>query len=130
MSRPGLGGLPGMGTTTRILSVTVEVTDQDRALAYYRDVLGCEVRADVEIWPGARWVEVAPPGSPVGVALLTRESGLPLGVRYGTADAEAAHRALAAAGVAPHQEVLVTDFAPPMFTAPDPDGNTVVLIQD
>ncbi len=130
MSGARPGGLPGMGITTRILSVTVEVTDQDRALAFYRDVLGCEVRTDVEIWPGARLVEVAPPGSPVVLALLTRASGLPLGVRYVTDDAEQAHRALAGAGATPHQEVLYTDVAPPMFTAPDPDGNTVILIQD
>lgn len=117
-------------TTTRITSTTVEVADQDRALAFYRDVLGCEVRVDVELWPGGRWLEVAPPGSGVGVALLTRASGFPLGVRYGTADADAAHAALRAAGVEPHEGVLRLDFAPPMFTLDDPDGNTVVLIQD
>lgn len=123
-------GLTGMGITTRIMSVSVEVADQDTALAFYRDVLGCEVRADVEIWPGARWVEVAPPGSSVGIALLTRDSGLPIGVRYVTDDAEQAHRALTAAGATPHQEVVYTDFAPPMFTVDDPDANTVILIQD
>lgn len=119
-----------MSIVTSTMSVSVEVTDQEAAIAFYRDVLGCEVRADVEVWPGARWVEVAPPGSPIGIALLTRGSGLPIGVRYGTGDAEAAHRALTAAGVVPHQEVLVTDFAPPMFTLDDPSGNTVVLIED
>ena len=117
-------------TTTRITSTTVEVADQDRALAFYRDVLGCEVRVDVELWPGGRWLEVAPPGSPVGIALLTRASGFPLGVRYGTADADAAHAALRADGVEPHEGVLRLDFAPPMFTLADPDGNTVVLIED
>ena len=119
-----------MSMTTGITSVTVEVADQDRALAFYRDVLGCEVRADVEVWPGARWLEVGPPGSQIGIALLTRESGLPLGVRYGTTDADEAHRRLIDAGVQPHQDVLRTDFAPPMFTLPDPDGNTVILIED
>ncbi|GAB7193069.1 VOC family protein [Kineococcus sp. NUM-3379] len=119
-----------MSIVTRVTSVSVEVPDQDEALTFYRDVLGCEVRADVEIWPGARWVEVAPPGSPVGIALLTRDGGLPIGVRYATDDADRAHRALTAAGSAPHQEVLHTDFAPPMFTLDDPHGNTVILIQE
>ncbi|MFF1876165.1 VOC family protein, partial [Kitasatospora herbaricolor] len=41
-----------MTTTTRVLSVTVPVPDQDRALEFYRDVLGCEVRYDGEPWPG------------------------------------------------------------------------------
>jgi catechol 2,3-dioxygenase-like lactoylglutathione lyase family enzyme len=112
------------------MSVSVEVADQDKALAFYRDVLGCDVRADLELWPGARLVEVAPPGSPVVIALITRESGLPIGVRYITGDAEEAHRALTAAGATPHQAVLYTDFAPPMFTVDDPDGNTVILIED
>jgi catechol 2,3-dioxygenase-like lactoylglutathione lyase family enzyme len=119
-----------MSLVTRITSVTVEVADQDQALAFYRDILGCEVRADVEVWPGARWLEVAPPGSDVGVALLTRASGLPLGVRYDTVDADAAHERLRDAGVQPHQDVLRTDYAPPMFTFADPDENTVVLIQE
>ena len=130
MSHAAFARLPPMSMTTRITSVTVEVADQDRALAFYRDVLGCEVRADVEVWPGARWLEVAPPGSQVGIALLTRASGLPLGVRYGTADADDAHERLVGAGVQPHQDVLRTDYAPPMFTLADPDGNTVVLIED
>ena len=119
-----------MSIVTRIMSVSVEVADQDKALAFYRDVLGCEVLTDVEVWPGARLVEVAPPGSPVVVALITRDSGLPIGVRYFTQDAEEAHRTLTAAGTTPHQQVLYTDFAPPMFTADDPDGNTIILIQD
>jgi catechol 2,3-dioxygenase-like lactoylglutathione lyase family enzyme len=119
-----------MSIVTRIMSVSVEVADQDKALAFYRDVLGCEVLTDVEIWPGARLVEVAPPGSSVVIALITRDSGLPIGVRYFTDDAEEAHRTLTAAGATPHQPVLYTDFAPPMFTLDDPDGNTIILIQD
>jgi catechol 2,3-dioxygenase-like lactoylglutathione lyase family enzyme len=119
-----------MSILTRIMSVSIEVTDQDKALTFYRDVLGCQLQTDIEVWPGARLVEVVPPGSPVAIALLTRASGLPIGVRYITADAEEAHRALKAAGVTPHQDVLYTDFAPPMFTFDDPDGNTVILIQD
>ena len=62
-------------TTTRITSVSLQVADQDRALAFYTDTLGCELRADVELWPGARWVEVVPPGSDVSIALLTADGG-------------------------------------------------------
>jgi catechol 2,3-dioxygenase-like lactoylglutathione lyase family enzyme len=130
MSAVRSGRLTSMSITTRILSVSVEVADQDRALTFYRDVLGCEVLTDVQLWPGARFVQFAPPGSSVAIALVTRESGLPIGVRYITEDAEAAHRALTAAGATPHQDVLYTDFAPPMFTLDDPDGNTVILIED
>jgi catechol 2,3-dioxygenase-like lactoylglutathione lyase family enzyme len=47
--------------------VSISVADQDRALAFYTQVLGCELRTDVEVWPGARPVEVVPPGSGVGL---------------------------------------------------------------
>ena len=125
---PGLARMTRM--TTRIMSFSVQVADQDRALAFYVDVLGCQVRADVEFWPGARWVEVVPPGSEVGIALLTAESGLPIGVRFGTDDADAAHAKLTAAGAQVGEEVLRLEFAPPMFTFSDPDDNLLVLIEE
>ena len=95
---------------TSIMSVSLQVADQDRALRFFVDVLGCEVRADVELWPGARWVEVVPPGSEVGIALLTAASGLPIGVRLGTSDADAAHASLTAAGAQVHEDVLRLDI--------------------
>ncbi len=116
--------------TTRIQSVSLPVADQDRALAFYTDVLGCELRADVELWPGARCVEVVPPGSRVSIALLPPNGEIPVGVRLGTDDADAAHTALTAAGATVHQEVLHLEFAPPMFTFADPDNNLLVLIEE
>ena len=116
--------------TSRIQSVSVPVADQDRALAFYIDVLGCELRTDIELWPGARWVEVVPPGSEVGIALLPADGEIPVGLRLGTDDADAAHGALVAAGATVHEEVLRLEFAPPMFTFADPDDNLLVLIQE
>ena len=48
--------------TTRVQSVSIQGADQDRALAFYTEVLGCELRTDIEVWPGARLVQVVPPG--------------------------------------------------------------------
>lgn len=56
--------------TTRVLSVSVPVADQDSALRFYTEVLGCELVTDVEVWPGARMIEVVPPGSSVSLARL------------------------------------------------------------
>lgn len=39
------------------------VDDHDKALAFYRDVLGLEVRNDVQ-FEGMRWVTVSPPSQP------------------------------------------------------------------
>ena len=115
---------------TRILSVSVPVDDQDVALAYYRDVLGMEVRADEEVWEGARWLEVAPAGSDVSLVLLPRDSDFPVGVRFGTSDADAAHAALAEAGTVPDTDVLRLEIDNPMFSFADRDRNVLVVIQD
>ena len=46
----------------------ITVHDQDDALAFYRDVLGLEARADVVIG-SMRWLTVASPSEPDGVEL-------------------------------------------------------------
>lgn len=118
-----------MTTVTHLQSIAVRVADQDRARDFYVDVLGCTLRTDAEFWPGARWVEVVPPGSPVSIVLLTEAGGMPIGPRFGTADADAAHGRLQEAGTEV-DDVLRLEFAPPMFTLRDPDGNLLVLIED
>ncbi|MEV0383972.1 VOC family protein [Nonomuraea sp. NPDC050643] len=50
-----------------ILTVTVPVADQERALGFYTGVLGFEVRTD-DPFPMGRWLTVAPKGA--GTTLL------------------------------------------------------------
>ena len=55
----------GAALITHVETVAVYVADQDRALRFYVDQLGFELRKDVTMGPddGApRWIEVAPPG--------------------------------------------------------------------
>src|ERR1700740_1377799 len=66
-----------MTMTTRVQSVSIPVADQDRALAFYTQVLGCELRTDIEVWPGARLVEGVPSGSSAGMVLLPPDSEIP-----------------------------------------------------
>lgn len=107
------------------------VADQDAAIAFYVDVLGCELRTDVEVWPGARLVEVVPPGSSVGLLLLPPDSEIPVAVRLGTGDAEEAHARIRRAGVTLHNdEILRFDGVPAMFAFADPDGNGLVYLED
>ncbi|MCX4234390.1 MULTISPECIES: VOC family protein [Streptomyces] len=47
----------------KIAQCFISVDDHDRALAFYRDVLGLEVRNDVG-FEGMRWVTVGPPLQP------------------------------------------------------------------
>lgn len=117
--------------TTRVLSVSVPVADQDAALKFYTEVLGCELRIDIEVWPGARMIEVVPPGSDVSLVLLPRDSQIPIAIRLGTSDAQQAHDRVREAGVTLHNDELVRmEGVPAMFSFTDPDGNGLVYLED
>jgi catechol 2,3-dioxygenase-like lactoylglutathione lyase family enzyme len=47
----------------RISFQSIPVDDQDRALAFYRDVLGFAVQTDAPFEPGWRWIFLTIPGS-------------------------------------------------------------------
>jgi lactoylglutathione lyase len=57
---------------TMIGTITVHVTDQDKALAFYTQKLGFEMRADMPMGPDQRWLEVAPPGAQTRILLYYR----------------------------------------------------------
>jgi lactoylglutathione lyase len=54
---------------TSVGTITVQVRDQDQALAYYTEKLGFEVRQDVPMGPDQRWLEVAPSGAQTRILL-------------------------------------------------------------
>ena len=54
---------------TDVHTITVPVSDQDRALVFYVDKLGFEKRLDVSYGQGQRWIEVAPASSATTIAL-------------------------------------------------------------
>ena len=97
-----------------------------------REVLGFDLRQDVQVWPGARLVEVVPPGSDVGLVLLPSDSEIPMAVRMGTSDADAAFVRLRSAGAQLHNDHVIVDVkgAPPMFFFADPDGNGLVYLEE
>ncbi len=118
---------------TRIIdvaSVAVPVADQDRAIAFFVEQLGFEVRLDVPTPDGRRWVHVAAPGGRVAIALVGvgdgdeggSEAPLDTGITLATSDAERDHEALRSAGV-DTDEVLRWPGTPAMFAFRDPDGN-------
>jgi catechol 2,3-dioxygenase-like lactoylglutathione lyase family enzyme len=123
-------------TTSRIdgiHTIGVPVTDQDRALEFYSGRLGFDVRVDAPMPQlGGRWIEVAPPGGGISVALVPASDHAPagreVGIRFTTRDAADLHRALTSAGVTVG-DLLAWPGVPPMFTFRDPDGNGFEIIQ-
>ncbi len=115
-----------------IHAVGIRVTDQDRALRFYADVLGMETRLDRALGNGARWIEVAPAQSSVTLALepATNDapSGVETGIRLVTRDADAENERLKRQGV-DVGEVLRWPGVPPMFMFHDPDGNRLEIVQ-
>ena len=120
------------GTITGVHTIGVPVTDQDRALGFYMGTLGFEKRLDADMGGGRRWVEVAPPGAAVSVALIRSHEDLPTGVETGirflAPDADAVHADLAAGGV-DVDEVLRWPGVPPMFAFRDADGNGMEIVE-
>ena len=111
--------------------MSVPVADQDAALRFYTEVLGCELVFDGEPAPGVRMIEVRPPGSDVGIVLLPPGSPIPVAVRMGTGDAdEAFARVGAAGGEVDDDAVLRWPGVPPMFAFHDPEGNGLVYLED
>ena len=120
-------GIVGVNT------IGIPVEDQDRALAFYRDLLGFEVRADAPLpQTGGRWIMLAPPGSAVSVSLVLADESAPAGVetgiRFETPDAGRTHEALRERG-AEVGELLRWPGVPAMFAARDADGNRFEVVE-
>ena len=116
---------------TGLHTVGIPVSDQDKALAFY-EALGFETRRDVPMGEGARWIEVAPPGATVSLALepahVGRPAGVETGIRLTTADADGANATLRSRGV-DADDVLRWPGVPPMFAFRDQDGNGLEIVE-
>jgi predicted enzyme related to lactoylglutathione lyase len=126
-----------MSTTTHhireISLVIVPAVDQDRSIAFYESI-GFEKRTDVAFGEGYRWVEVYPPSGPTGIALAPPRPGdataVQTGITLSTDDADAAREQFAGLGVDVDAEVSrMGEPVPPMFWFRDPDGNSLLVVQ-
>ncbi len=138
--------------TTRIgqvATVFVAVADQDRALAFYLEKLGFEKRSDFSYGDGSRWIEVAPAGSTMAIALVGPSEGRAAGgeeahCALATTDIEADHATLLARGVDVDAEIAragtsrpglvstdvsIPDPVPAQFFFRDVDGNRFLIVQ-
>lgn len=119
----------------------IAVDDHDKALAFYRDVLGLEVRNDVG-FEGMRWVTVASPAQPdveivleppladpnasdadrQAVAELMAK-GMLRGVIFRTSDVDAVFERIRAAGADVLQEPMDQPYGVRDCAFRDPAGN-------
>ena len=125
----------------------IAVDDHDKALAFYRDVLGLEVRNDVG-FEGMRWVTVGAPSQP-GVNIVLeppvadpnasaadkeaaaqlRAKGLLRGVIFSTSDCDATFERISAAGAEVLQEPNDQPYGVRDCAFRDPSGNMLRFSQ-
>ncbi len=134
---------------TEIGTVFVPVSDQNRALKFYVELLGFETRADFTYGDGSRWIEVATPGAANTISLVPPSEGVPARgdaayCALAADDIEAAHATLRAHGVDVDPEIAykgtarsglvsteatMPDPVPAQFFFRDPDGNRFLIVQ-
>jgi lactoylglutathione lyase len=138
MSSGVLVRLPGMTdaktTVTDIAVSMFSVSDQDKAVAFYTQKLGFEVRNDMRFGENGenRWVEVAPPGARGRLALNPPMGGSPGGGSIGveTDDVLGEHARLrAVGGVDLDPEPMRMPGVPMMFAVRDPDQNYIWVVE-
>jgi predicted enzyme related to lactoylglutathione lyase len=119
----------------------IAVDDHEKALAFYRDVLGLEVRSDIG-FEGMRWVTVASPDQPdVEIVLeppvadphateADRQAAAELmakgqlrGVIFRTDDCDALFEKIRASGAEVLQEPMDQPYGVRDFAFRDPSGN-------
>ncbi|WP_030159808.1 VOC family protein [Glycomyces sp. NRRL B-16210] len=125
----------------------IAVDDHDKALGFYRDALGLEVRNDVG-YEGLRWVTVGPPGqsdvdivleSTVGdpnaseadkeAAAVLLAKGLLRGVIFSTDDVDALFERVSASGAEVLQEPSDQPYGVRDCAFRDPAGNMIRVNQ-
>jgi catechol 2,3-dioxygenase-like lactoylglutathione lyase family enzyme len=118
---------------TKIAVLSIPVKDQQVAKAFYTDVLGCTVMADLPFGSDGvtRWIQLQMPGVETTLTLVTwfpqMQPGSLQGVVLATDDLATTHEALKNRGLA------ISDIADQPYgreaTFSDPDGNGWVLQQ-
>ena len=109
----------------RLELVVIPVSDVDRAIAFYRDQVGCNLDYDHKVSPELRFVQLTPKGSAcsiaLGLGLTPAEPGSVKGMQVVVDDADRARAELVKGGV---EATPVQDMPWGRFTFfSDPDGN-------
>jgi len=123
----------------RVATISVFVTDQDRARDFYIRVLGMELRADAPLYPGgsARWVAVAPRGAQTEIILYLPDEnwkhydqvlGKSQALTLDVTDMAALYDSLKARGVTFLQEPNAQSWGTYAIIQ-DSEGNGLILVE-
>ncbi len=127
---------------THAKTIGVPVRDQQRALEFYTEKLGFEVRRDEPMGPATRWIEIGPKGAETCIVPFTPafssgsekeiegRIGTFTGIVFSCQDAEATYRELAGRGVEFSQKPRKEPWGGVSAVFADEDGNTFALVQD
>jgi catechol 2,3-dioxygenase-like lactoylglutathione lyase family enzyme len=113
---------------TDIGIVSIPVTDQDRAVAFYAGVLEFAVINDSPMGPDMRWVQLAPPGATTTITLVTWLEKLTPGsasLLLNTDDLESDIDKFRAGGVVIGD--VSEEFWGRYVMFEDPDGNGIIV---
>ena len=111
--------------------IGIPVSDQDRALKFYTEIMGFKVVTDQPFTPTQRWIELLIPGAETGLALFTPEGqedriGQFHSISFWCDDVFATAKALKAKGATLAQEPKIEAWGSSAIFQ-DPDGNRFVL---
>ena len=127
----------------QVATVVVPVTDQQRALDFYTEVLGMRKVNDFAYPTGEWWLEVSPAEGSSNLCLVKatpeRPAGVEIGIVLSSTDVAADRESLAARGVDVDDALLPTDRVtvwsgaplmgfPDQFRLRDPDGNSFLVV--
>lgn len=123
-----------MSKITKVGRVLVPVSDQDEAIRFYTTTLGFSVVADVPFGENDRWVEVAPPGGGVAIALVPPQGeyqpGRMTGIALESPDPAADHAELRGREVDVDAELMGGDGTVPLlFFFRDNNKNQLMIVQ-
>lgn len=115
---------------SRIATAVLVVADQDTMLKFFVDELGFTTTTDAEMWPGARWAEVAPPEGGTGLVLTAakdfqREPDQQYPMTFACADLAATAADLKAKGVEVSDPV--TESWGSYIRVTDPEGRQLLV---
>lgn len=123
----------------KVGTVSIFVSDQDRAKDFYTNKLGFELRQDAPLYPGAsaRWVSVAPKGAATEIVLYLPDEnwehyrqvvGQSQAVTFNVTDLHSLHTSLKTKGVKFIQEPDTQPWGTYAMIQ-DSEGNSLILTE-